>query len=333
MVVTEDKNRSWFIRAAVVLLLSCVDSLSAQTYHLSDTRVEQRVPLYEQPTFDSVYRTLADEANTANLYSQSQSPFSLIAQVAAQPGQPVPQPPSSTVPGAPARSQAQTPLAPQSPNAPNSLRATPNSTATGNQPRPPQNRPSSRSRSQLSRRPVRLARAPNMFGDFWNTPPTLFFETPLINASDQLVERYIPGEAQSPLMFGGRRLKITENGNVLPTHRIYFNYNHFVDATRSSFDEPGESSFDVDESAVDIWTLGLERPFGRNQDWSFEFRLPMYQSVNSGHSFEDAIVGDTVTFGAGDGGIGNLGFILKRVLYESRDTAIGAGLGLNLPDG
>lgn len=260
----------------------------------------------ETSSFDDIYASLEDETEQLFQETRSDSEYlHLTAQQATQPpAAPVPAP-GSTQPGTPA------------PAPPTAAPA-------------PRRRPPTRSPRSRSRRAVRLARVPNMFGDFWGGSPILKFTAPT-DANDGAFDGSIDGQAQTPLTFGGRRMKISENNGLLPNHRIYFNYNHYHNANHSVFADPTDPEYDRDLSNVDVYTLGVERPLGDSEDWSVELRMPIYGKVTSGASVFDPINIDLVDYTASEGGIGNISVIFKNVLYEEESTVISGGLGITIP--
>lgn len=289
----------------ILCLLTCLSTGSV--------RADEPIPLdqfladADASSFDDIYASLEEE--TELLFEEARADsddFVFTAQQATQP-------PASTVPTPPGVSQPGTP-APSPPAATPSPRRLPPS-------RPPRTR---------SRRAVRLARVPNMFGDFWGGSPILKFTAPT-DANDGAFDGSIDGEAQTPLTFGGRRTKISENNGLLPSHRVYFNYNHYHNANHSVFADPTDPEYDRDLSNVDVWTLGVERPLGDSEDWSVELRMPIYGKVSSGASVFDPINFDLVDYSTSEGGIGNISVIFKNVLYEEDTTVISGGLGITIP--
>jgi hypothetical protein len=152
-----------------------------------------------------------------------------------------------------------------------------------------------------------LAGTPNMFGDFFNN----------VGGSVLLTTGY----ADLPLAAGSRRVKIAENDNALIQDRVFFLYNHFEDALQMRSTPlypltPTERSFSVDR-----YTFGLEKSL--NCCWSIELRMPLAGQTEF----------QTPNFGISGGSTGNLAVIVKRSIYESDDTAVSVGMGIDTPTG
>lgn len=172
------------------------------------------------------------------------------------------------------------------------------------------------SRSQRSSLNNRLASAPEMFGDYFQTGGNLNF-----GAADMSGSGGESGSFSVPAAGGGGPVKIGENNRALPTDRITFAYNHFHNAFQYTetqfFGTPNTQLFPLDR-----YTLGFEKTFA-DGTWSIEIRLPF----QSDFQFQ----GTTVS-GAG-GNVGNLALVLKHLLYLDQELAVVAGLGLNTPTG
>lgn len=115
-------------------------------------------------------------------------------------------------------------------------------------------------------------------------------------------------------------MKIAENNKALPMDRMIFMYNRFYTALAGDDDvaTPGG----VQRFAVDRYTLGLEKTFADGL-WSIDVRMPF----TSDYAFTSP------SLAVSGGNIGNLNVSLKRLLYETDDAAIVAGLGIDLPTG
>lgn len=172
------------------------------------------------------------------------------------------------------------------------------------------------SRSQRSSLNNRLASAPDMFGDYFQSGGTLNFGFPDSGGSG--AER---GSFSIPSAGGGGPVKIGENNRALPTDRISFSYSHFHNAfqfTEQSLFGPGTTQL----YPLDRYTIGFEKTFAEGT-WSLEFRLPFQGDFQ----FQGTFVS-----GAG-GNVGNLALILKRLLYLDSELAIAAGMGIETPTG
>ncbi len=169
-------------------------------------------------------------------------------------------------------------------------------------------------RRSVTRRPqFRLASVPNMFGDTFPSSGRVF-------ASDLLIAP-ATGTACLPLAGGARRNKIAENNKALPMDRVYFMYNHYHNAllvdTTNFLVAPTRRDYSVDK-----FTAGLERTFFDGL-CSLDVRMPFTTEFGFSSPFFD-IQG---------GNIGNLAVALKRSLYQTENTSVVAGLGLDLPTG
>lgn len=173
-----------------------------------------------------------------------------------------------------------------------------------------------------NRRPslARLNRAPDLFGDSF-TPLTVGivgqnFDNLGVTSLSGINGNY---EANVPLGAGTRRFK-NEQTRALPTDRVIFIYNHFHNAIElKHFSGAGQRS---DSGNVDQFTFGFEKTFGDGQ-WSIEARMPF--AANSDLSVDGIAVDN--------GTVGNLTLTLKRLLYQSEDMALAAGLAVTSPTG
>lgn len=124
------------------------------------------------------------------------------------------------------------------------------------------------------------------------------------------------------------RLNISENNTALPIDRFYYSYRHFHNST-------GVQAFQYrEEFNFDRHTLGLEKTFLDGLG-SVEMRLPLeYRLRNDIISLispPDGVV-DVVT-GSEDyqADLGNMSFLMKLLLWETRDFALSTGLGVTVP--
>lgn len=201
-----------------------------------------------------------------------------------------------------------------------------NAAQAGQQPQPalrpnPQPQPNPLANLQ-NRRPTlaRQSRAPDLFGDSF-TPVTIGvigskLDDLGITSIANLQGNY---EANVPLGAGTRRFK-NEQTRALPTDRLIFVYNHFHNAVElKRFSGAGPQS---DIENVDQFTIGFEKTFGDGL-WSIETRMPF-----AGDS-DLAVPG----IGIDSGYTGNLALTLKRLLYQTEDLAVAAGLAVTAPTG
>ncbi len=194
--------------------------------------------------------------------------------VAPQPGGPT-NPSTSTMPGRPAD-----PAASQRTNSP-----VPRSTARNTY--------------------VRLARAPNMFGD------TL---RPL--ASLRVTPNLAPNTSADLALAGASNFNAAENNRALPTDRVFFGYNGFFNAVDMITPNGAQSS------DIHMYKIGFEKTLLDGQ-WSVEARMPLLSSL--------AMNSQVLSTDAGN--VGNLSIFAKRLLIADDSNAIAAGLGFGLPTG
>jgi hypothetical protein len=190
--------------------------------------------------------------------------------------------------------------------------------ANENRLEPSQSRSSSSraSRSNTSRANyVRVARAPNMFGD--TLPPQVsympFKSTP--GGADRNISAF-----NAPLG-GGGSYNISENNTSVPTDRVYFVYKGFFNAASNTVaigpNGPIQQSVDLHR-----YLLGFEKTF-LDGNASIDVRMPFI----SGLDFQGLGI-------TSDGGnVGNMTMYLKGLLYADDASAFATGLGIGLPTG
>ncbi|QDU28560.1 hypothetical protein ETAA8_36630 [Anatilimnocola aggregata] len=174
---------------------------------------------------------------------------------------------------------------------------------------------------RLSRSPTnnRLASAPDMFGDYFQTGGDLNFSPNFEGGS----ANQSFGTFTVPSAGGSRRVKIGENNRALPTDRLIFSYSHFQNALQFSetpFFGPGGPTTQL--FPVDRYTLGIEKTFF-DGTWSCEVRMP----------FQGAFDFQGTGIGGNGGQVGNLALILKHLLFVDEELAIVAGMGIDTPTG
>jgi hypothetical protein len=162
----------------------------------------------------------------------------------------------------------------------------------------------------------RLASAPEMFGDYFQTGGNLNFGP--ADVSGSLGES---GSFSVPLAGGAGPVKIAENNRALPTDRITFTYSHFHNALQFTETPPFGPGV-TQQSPIDRYTGGFEKTFF-DGTWSCEIRLPLQGDFQ--------FQGTSVS-GAG-GSIGNLALILKHLIYIDQELSVVAGLGIDTPTG
>lgn len=177
---------------------------------------------------------------------------------------------------------------------------------------PPATTATPQSRAALNR----LASAPEMFGDYFQTGGD--FNYGPADVSGSLGDA---GSFSVPVAGGAGPVKIGENNRALPTDRITFTYSHFHNALQFTEAVPFTPAA-TQQFPLDRYTLGVEKTF-LDGTWSCELRLPL----QSDFQFQGISVS-----GAG-GNVGNLALILKHLLYIDQDLSVVAGLGLDTPTG
>lgn len=205
--------------------------------------------------------------------------------------------------------------------------ATPDESST---PPPPRRTPR---RRPPVRRSIRLARAPNMFGDFFNSSPCLFHEQVLMGGADTLVPEILSplaGITQNPGFGGGPRTKVSDNFSPIPQHRVYAQTHYFHNLYSTEFEDSfSDGGVSGSESAW-LTTLGFEVPLN-DGNASVEFRLPLLHAPNTNNVLVDGLYGEVGNQSASSGPVNNLSVIFKNVLLEEEDRLISGGIAFNLP--
>lgn len=162
---------------------------------------------------------------------------------------------------------------------------------------------------------IRLASVPNMFGDCGMTTGNVAIVGP---------NGITNGQFMLPVVGGARTGKISENDTALPVDRIFFNYNHytniFVMTEQQVFPVPQPEQLRTEP--IDRYTFGFEKTYF-DQWTSIQLRMP----------FNGAFDANLQTTGVGIGNWGNLAVILKALLYQDDNLALGFGLGIDIPTG
>lgn len=157
----------------------------------------------------------------------------------------------------------------------------------------------------------RLANTPSMFGDF------------LSNQSVGLFTSLDYVEGRLPIAAGAGPLKIADNNLAIPKNRVYFAYNHFHNALGEARAPNAGYPFEkFRQLPIDRYTAGFEKTFLCDL-WSVELRVPV-----TGRSHTD-----DEDYRLGGGNMGNVSFILKRLIYESDNFAASLGVGIETPTG
>ncbi|MDA1051918.1 MAG: hypothetical protein O3C40_15740 [Planctomycetota bacterium] len=163
---------------------------------------------------------------------------------------------------------------------------------------------------------TRLASVPKMFGDSIGQVAGFSTLVNQPNAPPVLTTFGIP-------IGSSRASKVGDHNAALPVDRVYFNFNHFHNALDATF---GVGPMAVANSAsINRYVFGWERTF-REGLWSVELRMPFTDNYGAAIPGPNAIA-------SGGGNVGNLAIVLKRLVYETEDTVIAAGLVLDTPTG
>lgn len=149
---------------------------------------------------------------------------------------------------------------------------------------------------------VRLARAPNMFGDSLGINPVLSPRDPSGVTSPTIM-----------LLLGGANFNIAENNKAVPMDRAYLLYNGYYNAV--TLPSGGAAS-------LQGYTVGLEKSFFDGLA-SVDIRMPF----SSGSDFTSELLTTD------SGQVGNLSTFLKLLFHQQANFAVSAGLGVGLPTG
>lgn len=213
---------------------------------------------------------------------------------------------------------------------------TPNATTESDDAeRPRQPVTSPRRQTTPPRRTIRLARAPNMFGDFFNSTPTLSFAQFLITdptsdaASIDQSTGLVPGITQDPMFGGGPRLKISDNFSPIPRHRIYVQTHYFRNLFTTQFTNEFSTGGESGSKSALLTTLGVEW-LSADESFSLEFRLPFLDAPTTANTL-DSTFGSEGSQSSYGGRTANLSVILKKVMQEREGFLMSGGIGLNVP--
>lgn len=124
-----------------------------------------------------------------------------------------------------------------------------------------------------------------------------------------------------PLAGGANVSRIAKHNRALPTHRVFFEYDHFSNA----LDYVGSTYFPPDVAVskpLDHYTLGLERPFWQDT-CSIELRVPLAGRTR--------FAGNGASLSGGN--MGNIGVIFKHLVYRTNTCAAVVGVGVDAPTG
>jgi hypothetical protein len=159
--------------------------------------------------------------------------------------------------------------------------------------------------------------------------PALFGATysPLTSAGtlygSPTTESYEVGFASVPLAGAAGRMNVADNNKALTEDRVFFLYNHFHNALMAR-DWTSLNPFNDHplDASLDRYTIGFEKAFA-DCAWSVDVRLPLV----------GRFLYDESHFNMSGDSLGNLGVILKCMLYESCGLAVAGGVGVEAPTG
>jgi hypothetical protein len=144
--------------------------------------------------------------------------------------------------------------------------------------------------------------APNFMGDLLGPGGYV------LNSTDPHFARYVP----LPIAAGDGGFKISDNDNPIPTSRLFFEYDHAVNALQDTT-PAGKINFDR-------YTLGVEQVLFWDSA-SLELRLPIAQGLNS----------DLSPAEASGTAFGNIPLVYKQLFWSDQDTFLSGGLAVVAP--
>lgn len=167
---------------------------------------------------------------------------------------------------------------------------------------------------------LRLASAPNMFGDLPTSTARIISRG---NANG--VNEVFDSSFSVPTSGGGSRIgKISENDSPIPQDRVFASYNHFhnlFELQETPLNPPSPTV--IRQQPIDRYTLGFEKTF--LDGWtSVEVRMPIIGTFDT--QLESVGV-------EGTGNAGNLTVVLKSLVSMTDTAAVGAGVAIETPTG
>lgn len=197
-------------------------------------------------------------------------------------------------------------------------------------PQPPNRpRPSSR-RPPVRRRTLRVARAPNMFGDFFEAPATIVFSQPLSDSLQDSGQTTTTGVISNPAFGGGPRLKISDNFSPIPRHRIYVQGHHFRNLFATKYQDSSYDGGIAGDRSVWVTTFGVEL-LSIDESYSVELRLPLISAPSTNNVLSGSFIDNAGSQSSSGSDLANLSLILKHVLDEGDDHFLSGGIGLTVP--
>lgn len=167
----------------------------------------------------------------------------------------------------------------------------------------------------------RLSRVPYMVGDA--------FSNPLVGVR---TDGPLPLQSIELPTLAAQRTNIAENNSPLVRDRAFFTYYHFHNANSvTAF--PGQIYGGTRDVSFDRWLIGFEKTLG--EITSLEFRLPLVSELDSDLLLSSGNLSPSAGLSqvGQQGEVGNLGFILKTILYSEAQLAFTAGMGVTAPTG
>lgn len=129
--------------------------------------------------------------------------------------------------------------------------------------------------------------------------------------------------------FGCSRLNVAENNSPLPRDRVYFRYNHFVNATNTDVfsDSPGGGANSLN---IDRFTFGAEKTFFGGMT-SVEIRAPFSRGLTSALAVQDFQGATNLPLNDYATEFGNMNVLAKALLLQNSTWAVSLGAGVNIP--
>jgi hypothetical protein len=159
-----------------------------------------------------------------------------------------------------------------------------------------------------------LSASPNMIGDFASSGGNIILQQrPVIQS--QPFGRYTQTAAPSISIAGGDRVfKIAEDDNPFPQDRVFFDYNHYVNAL---------TDVHSNSQNLDRFTLGVEKTFFDGR-CSIEARVPFVGGLAPTQSLESGA-------GVMEAEIGDVPLVVKAILWKWDHAILAAGVAVTLP--
>ncbi|MEM6688766.1 MAG: hypothetical protein AAF664_05015 [Planctomycetota bacterium] len=174
------------------------------------------------------------------------------------------------------------------------------------------------SRYYQSRSRSNVLRIPEMFGDFRSPGNQALVTLGTFNSLS----------FELPVAAGIGGLRIAEDNQALPADRFWFAYNHFDDGLQ--IDANGQGATPSNDQSLNRFIIAREFLLDEGRT-SLEVRLPFGSAINVSDNAVTGLAGGAYRLDSDS--IGNLSFILKRLLYGDGCMAVSTGLGVETPTG